>query len=325
MLGKRPAVSLVIPVYNEEEGLASLFAALDAVVPELPQPVEYVLIDDGSRDRSMEIMRAYRSPVATVQVVELAANFGQHAAVLAGFEHAAGDIIVTLDADLQNPPSEIPKLVAKVQEGYDAVAGWRRFRKDPASRKLVSWMMNRTLGRATGHYLHDYGCMLRAYSRQVIDGINRCHERQTYVPVLANGFAKRVTEVEVNHAEREIGVTKYSWGKLWRLNIDLLTSLTTVPLHWVSMGGLLVAMLGLAFAAFLMIRRLMYGPGDDRGVFTLFSVLFFFIGTQIFATGIIGEYLARINDQVRGRPQFLVREVYTAVPNGDLALTGTKE
>jgi undecaprenyl-phosphate 4-deoxy-4-formamido-L-arabinose transferase len=260
-------------------------------------------------------------------VVELAANFGQHAAVMAGLLHAEGDIVVTLDADLQNPPSEVPKLVAKSQEGYDVVAGWREHRRDPLSRRMASWMLNRTLGAATGHYLHDYGCMLRAYSRQVVDAINQCPERHTYVPLLANMFAKRVTEVEVGHAERQGGKTKYSWSKLWRLNLDLMTTLTTLPLHWVSLGGLFVALLGLAFATFLMIRRLIVGP-EAEGTFTLFGILFFFVGVQIFGIGLIGEYLTRIYDQARGRPKYLVRQVRRSGPaaredSGDRALAGT--
>jgi undecaprenyl-phosphate 4-deoxy-4-formamido-L-arabinose transferase len=312
MANERAAVSIVVPVYNEEESLPRLLEALDEVARTLPQGVEYVLVDDGSRDRSLEMMNTFHSRSAAVKVIELAANFGQHAAVMAGLEHAEGDVVVTLDADLQNPPSEIPKLVARVQEGYDVVAGWRRHRRDPLSRRLASWMLNRTLGAATGHYLHDYGCMLRAYSRPVVDAINQCAERHTYLPVLANMFSKRVTEIEVGHSERQAGKTKYSWSRLWRLNLDLMTTLTTLPLHWVSLGGLFVALLGVAFAIFLIIRRLIVGP-EVEGVFTLFAILFFFVGAQIFAIGLIGEYLTRIYDQVRGRPKYLVRRVQRSV------------
>jgi undecaprenyl-phosphate 4-deoxy-4-formamido-L-arabinose transferase len=327
MPADRPAVSLLIPVYNEEDCLPALFAALEDVAPKLPAPVEYVFVNDGSGDRSGEMLGAFQSRYAAVKVVELAVNFGQHAAIMAGLKHAEGDVVVTLDADLQNPPSEVPKLVAKVREGHDVVAGWRRHRRDPLTRRCASLMMNRIVGSATGHYLHDYGCMLRAYSRAVVDAINECPERHTFLPVLANSFARRVTEVEVGHAERQMGQTKYSWGKLWRLNLDLLTGITTLPLHWVSFGGLGLALVGLAFAVFLMIRRLVHGP-ESEGVFTLFAILFFFVGAQIFAIGIIGEYLVRIYDQVRGRPKYLIREVrrrgpaevaeaVTAAPGGD--------
>ncbi len=310
----RPKVSIIVPVYNEEESLPGLFAALDAVAPRLPQPVEYIFVDDGSDDRSLELLRNFRSLVATVKVVELATNFGQHAAVRAGFMQAEGEVVVTMDADLQNLPEDIPRLVAKVREGYDVVAGWRRRRRDPLARRMASWLMNRIVGLATGHYLHDYGCMLRAYSRQVIDAINQCPERHTFLPVLANSFARRVTEVEVGHAERAKGESKYSWTKLWRLNLDLLTGLTTLPLHWVSLGGLLIALIGLAFAIYLMIRRLVIGP-EVEGVFTLFAILFFFVGVQIFAIGMIGEYLTRIYDEVRRRPVFIVRRVHAAAPS----------
>jgi undecaprenyl-phosphate 4-deoxy-4-formamido-L-arabinose transferase len=310
---ERVAVSIVAPVYNEEDSLPRLFEALEEVARRLPQAVEYVFVDDGSNDRSLELMDKFRSQVARVKVVELVANFGQHAAVAAGLQHAEGDVVVTMDADLQNPPSEMLKLVAKIQEGYDVVAGWRGHRRDPLSRRVASWMLNRTVSAATGHYLHDYGCMLRAYSRQVVDAINQCPERHTYVPLLANMFAKRVAEVEVGHAERQAGKTKYSWTKLWRLNLDLMTTLTTLPLHWVSLGGLLVALLGLTFALFLMIRRLIVGP-EAEGVFTLFGILFFFVGVQVFAIGLIGEYLTRIYDQARGRPRYLVRRVQQSGP-----------
>ncbi len=313
MPDERPAVSIVVPVYNEEQSLPALFAALDAVASKLPGPVEYVFVDDGSEDRSPQILRDYQSPAATVKVVELTSNFGQHAAVMAGVLQAEGDVVVTLDADLQNPPAEIPRLVEKIAEGYDVVAGWRKSRHDPLSRRLASWLMNRVVGAATGHYLHDYGCMLRAYSRTVVDAINQCPEHHTFLPVLANSFAKRIAEVEVSHNERQKGTSKYSWTKLWRLNIDLLTSLTALPLHWVSLGGVAVSVVGLLFALFLMIRRLIVGA-EAEGVFTLFAILFFFVGVQILAIGLIGEYLTRIYDEVRGRPRFLVRNINRCAP-----------
>lgn len=302
------AVSLVVPVYNEEESLPRLFEALEEVAPRLPGPVEYVFVNDGSQDRSGELLAGFQSRLAVVKVIELVANSGQHNAVMAGLQQAAGAIVVTLDADLQNPPSEIPKLVAAVQQGYDVAAGWRRARRDPVSRRIASWIMNRVVGAATGHYLHDYGCMLRAYSRQVVDAINLCPERHTFLPALANSFARSVTEVEVAHDGRRTGHTKYSWVKLWRLNLDLLTSISTLPLHWVSLAGLAVAVVGVAFALFLMVRRLVVGP-EVEGVFTLFALLFFFVGVQIFAVGFVGEYLTRIYEEVRARPKYLIREV----------------
>jgi undecaprenyl-phosphate 4-deoxy-4-formamido-L-arabinose transferase len=316
MHGSRPAVSIVIPVYNEEASLPTLFAELSALTGQFAGPVEFVLVNDGSSDRSLELLRGFACETAVVKVVDLAVNFGQHAAIMAGLGYTSGDVIVTLDADLQNPPSEVPRLVAKVLEGYDVVAGWRRQRRDPISRKIASWGMNRVVGAATGHFLHDYGCMLRAYSRKVIDAVNQCPERHTYLPVLANTFARRVAEIEVGHAERQEGASKYSWSGLWRLNIDLFTGLTALPLHWVSLGGLSVAVLGLAFAVFLFVRRLVVGP-EVEGTFTLFAVLFFFVGCQLFAIGIIGEYLTRIYDEVRGRPRFIVAKVHRSGPTGE--------
>ena len=213
----RPAVTLLVPVYNEEESLPGLFSAMEAAAPTLPKPLEYVFINDGSADRSLELLEAFRSAHATVKVVDLTKNFGQHAAIMAGLREAEGEVVVTLDADLQNPPSD---------------------RQDPLSRRTASWMMNKVVGTTTGHYLHDYGCMLRAYSRSVVDAVNQCPERHLFLPVLANAFGRRVTEVEVAHAERSRGQTKYSWTKLWRLNLDLLTGISTMPLHWVSFSGL---------------------------------------------------------------------------------------
>lgn len=309
----RPAVTLLVPVYNEEDSLPEFFKALEAAAPGLPKPLEYVFVNDGSMDRSLSMLHEFRSAHATVKVVELTGNFGQHAAIMAGFMESQGEIVVTLDADLQNPPSEIHKLVDKVREGYDVVAGWRVNRHDPLTRRAASWMMNKVVGTTTGHHLHDYGCMLRAYSRQVVDCVNQCPERHLYVPVLANSFARKVAEVGVEHSEREKGQTKYSWGKLWRLNFDLVTGISTLPLHWVSFAGLIISLFGLAFGVFLLIRRFIVGA-EVEGVFTLFGLLFFLVGVQIFAVGLIGEYLTRIYDQVRGRPRYLVREVTATGP-----------
>ena len=192
MPSDRPAVSIVVPVYNEEAALPQLFAAMEHAGPSYPTPVEYVFVNDGSRDRSGKI-------------VDLAVNSGQHAALMAGLEHSEGDVIVTMDADLQNLPVDIPKLVEKVNEGYDVVAGWRKDRHDPLTRRTASWMMNRVVGQATGHYLHDYGCMLRAYSRTVIDAMVACPERRVYLPVLANSFAKRVTEENPSQYRSRVG------------------------------------------------------------------------------------------------------------------------
>lgn len=302
MPAERPVVTLLVPVYNEEETLPELLAAMEAAAPGLPEPLEFVFVDDGSKDASLRMLREFRSRYATVKVVELAHNSGQHAALMAGFKEAAGDVVVTLDADLQNPPGEAAKLVDKVNEGYDVVAGWRVDRQDPITRRTASWFMNRIVGAATGHYLHDYGCMLRAYSRRLVDTLNHCPERHLFIPVLANHFARRVTEVPVAHAERLAGESKYPWAKLWRLNVDLLTGITAFPLHWVSFGGVGLAGVGIALAVFLLLRRLLYGA-EVEGVFTLFAILFFFVGFQIFAIGLIGEYLTRIYDEVRARPR----------------------
>ena len=303
-------LSIVVPVYNEERNVAQLVARISDALRSVQKPTEIVLVDDGSSDGSLAAMKALQSDTAEVVVVELARNFGQHAAVMAGFSKCRGEIVVTLDADLQNPPEEIPRLVAKMEEGYDVVGTVRKDRHDPWPRKLASRFVNSVVRRSTGHDLHDYGCMLRAYSGETVRAMLDCPETHTFIPALAMVVARNSSEIEVEHAARAAGESKYDLYKLLKLNLNLMMGFTSIPLRMVSLAGLIIAALGLLFALLLIVRRFLGGP-EAEGVFTLFGILFFFVGVQIMATGIIGEYMARTYDEVRGRPRFLIRSVTT--------------
>jgi undecaprenyl-phosphate 4-deoxy-4-formamido-L-arabinose transferase len=227
-------------------------------------------------------------------------------ALFAAFGYARGDIIVTIDADLQNPPEEIPKLIAKIEEGYEVVGTYRKKRKDSLFRRIASIIVNKITSRLVGVKLKDYGCMLRAYRRNIIDQLNMCTESSSFIPALANTFAKKIVEIEVEHEERKKGTTKYSIFRLLRLNFDLMTAFSLLPIQVIGVLGVIIALLGLIFAVYLILRRFIVGP-EVEGAFTLFGILFFFIGIQIFALGVIGEYIGRIYQEVRRRPRFVVK------------------
>ena len=303
-------VSVVVPVYNEEANLEEFLRRLFAVLDALPRPSEAILVDDGSRDRSLEILERWaQARPDRRKVLELARNFGQHQAILAGFREASGDVVVTLDADLQNPPEEIPKLLGKFDEGYDVVGGVRRQRQDSLARRLASAAVNRITVAITRMHLTDFGCMLRLYSRDVVDEINRTDEASTFIPALGQSFARRPTEIEVAHAPRTGGESAYSLYRLVRLNFDLMTGFSSVPIQMFGLLGTAVALGGIAFGLFLFVRRLIVGA-EVEGVFTLFAILFTLLGIAMAGLGLVGEYVGRIYEQVRGRPRFSVRRIY---------------
>jgi len=305
----KPDVSVVIPVYNEEAVLPALFARLYPALDALGRSYEVIFINDGSRDRSAALLREQfeRRPDAT-RVVLFNGNFGQHLAIMAGFEASRGERVVTLDADLQNPPEEIGKLLAKMDEGYDYVGAVRSERHDTVFRRHASRLMNALRERTTRIRMTDQGCMLRAYSRAIVATINACREINTFIPALAYTFAQRPTEVEVAHEERAAGESKYSLYKLVRLNFDLVTGFTTMPLQLFSVSGIVISLLSIAFVLFLAVRRLIVGP-EAEGVFTLFGIAFFLIGVTLFGIGLLGEYIGRIYEQVRQRPRYVVQAV----------------
>jgi undecaprenyl-phosphate 4-deoxy-4-formamido-L-arabinose transferase len=305
------SLSVVVPVLNEEANLDELIRRCMETCGRMARAFEILLVDDGSTDGSREkIAQASAQNSGKVVGVFLNRNYGQHAAIMAGFSQAKGDIVVTMDADLQNPPEEIPKLTEKIEAGFDVVGSVRVPRRDPLFRRAASWLINRAVQKTTGVLMHDYGCMLRAYRRHIVEAMLQCHEHSTFIPVLANTFAKEATEVEVSHQARSKGVSKYGIWKLIKLQFDLLTSMTTFPLRLLSaLGGIMSAM-GLGFGLFLLLMRLAYGSKwAAEGVFTLFAVLFIFVGAQFIAMGLLGEYIGRIYHDVRGRPRYFVQHI----------------
>ncbi len=303
-----PELSVVVPVFNEAGTLVDLHARLVGTLKEIGRPYEVVFVDDGSTDASASVLNALHLEDAAVRVIRFNRNYGQHAAVLAGLAHARGEIVVTLDADLQNPPEEIPRLLARIDDGIEVVGGRRVGRRDPWLRRAASWAMNRVTSAVVGVRMRDYGCMLRAYRRPVVDQIVGCAEISRFIPALANIFAASVAEVPVAHAPRRDGRSRYGLFRLLRLTFDLLTGFSLLPIQAVSLAGMGVAALGLGFAVFLGIRRLLVGP-EVEGVFTLFAILFFFVGLQILALGLIGEYVGRIYQEVRRRPRYVISEI----------------
>jgi undecaprenyl-phosphate 4-deoxy-4-formamido-L-arabinose transferase len=311
-------LSVVIPVFNEEESLPELLQRTRGACDQLPCEYEIILVDDGSRDRSADLLEdAAAEPDSPVVAVILNRNYGQHAAVMAGFEQCTGDLVITLDADLQNPPEEIPGLVEVAARGYDVVGTVRQRRQDSALRRLASRLINRAVLHSTGAAMTDYGCMLRAYRRSVVNAMLECRERSTFIPILSNYFARYTCEVPVSHAAREHGESKYSLLKLINLMFDLVTTMSTTPLRLLSLFGGTLALAGFAFAVLLLVLRLANGPEwAAQGVFVLFAVLFIFTGAQFVGLGLLGEYLGRVYHDVRARPRFFVDRIVRSPTTG---------
>lgn len=303
-------VSIVIPVFNESANLAALWARLEPVVTGLGRDCEVIFVDDGSRDDSLALLRSFAARDARIRVVELARNFGQHSALLAGFRICRGDIVVTLDADLQNPPEEIPKLIDAIDAGNNVVGGWREERQDRAYRRMASHLQNRLTSIIVGVPMHDYGCMLRAYRRHIIETVVECDEKAAFVPALANTFAKRVAEIPVAHAERAGGESKYNLFSLAHLSLNLITGFSMLPMRALSLTGAGIFLFDAIFAAVLLAHRLIYGPQQEGALWTLFAILFLFVGLIFLALGLIGEYIGRIYIEVRRRPNYIVRAVH---------------
>ncbi len=306
----KPYVSVVIPVYNEQENLPALFLRLTAVLDKSGKPYEILFTNDGSRDNSLALLKDFhRQRPAQVRVIDFNGNFGQHMAIMAAFERARGEVIVTLDADLQNPPEEIPKLLAEIQNGHDVVGGYRKDRHDSWFRRKASRLLNAVRERTTRIRMRDQGCMLRAYRRNIVEHITASGETSTFIPALAMSYAASPAEVEVEHAARAAGTSKYRLYDLIRLNFDLMTGFSVVPLQVFTLFGMVVAAGSLLFVVYLFIRRLVIGP-EAEGLFTLFAILYFLVGVGIMGLGVIGEYIGRIYQEVRRRPRFMIREVY---------------
>jgi undecaprenyl-phosphate 4-deoxy-4-formamido-L-arabinose transferase len=304
-------VSVVVPVYNEEANLPLLVDRLEGALRSMGRPYEIVLVDDGSRDGSLEMMKGFTHRPG-VRVVELTRNYGQHSAIMSGFSVVTGQIVVTIDADLQNPPEEIPGLVRAMEEGNHEVVGTvRQMRKDSVFRTLPSRIVNGMTRRITGVVMTDWGCMLRAYRREVVDRMVESQEYSTFIPALATLYAKRMTEIPVAHAERHGGVSNYSFLKLINLQFDLLTSFSEFPLRVLLYLGIAMAFGGVSMGVLLAFLRVWLGSDwAGEGVFTLFAVMFFMMGGLFFALGIMGQYVGRIYHEVRKRPRYTIRKVH---------------
>jgi len=315
-------ISLVIPVYNEAANLLDLWTRLAVVMKEMRRPWEVVFVDDGSADDSLKMLKGFADEApGHVRVVELARNFGQHSAVLAGFKQAKGDIIVTLDADLQNPPEEIPRLIQAIDDGNDVVGGWREERQDQAFRRIASRYHNKLTSAIVGVPMHDYGCMLRAYRRHIVDAVVQCDEKAAFVPALANSFAKRVAEIPVGHAERAAGDSKYNLFRLATLSLNLITGFSPVAIQLLTIFGIGTFLLDALLVLFLAGHRLIYGPQEEGALWVLFTILFGFVGFIFLALGLIGEYIYRIYLEVRRRPTYLVRKVHGDDDDGEVKKT----
>jgi undecaprenyl-phosphate 4-deoxy-4-formamido-L-arabinose transferase len=308
-----PAVSIVIPVYNEEQSLEDLFARLYPALDALGVGYEVIFVNDGSRDRSAALLREqFQKRPDVTRVVLFNGNFGQHMAILAGFEHSRGRRIVTLDADLQNPPEEIGRLLAKMGEGFDYVGGVRRERRDTTFRRWASQAMNWLRERITNIRMTDQGCMLRAYSRDIIDAINACREVNTFIPALAYTFAQRPTEIAVEHAPRSAGESKYSVYRLIQLNFDLITGFSIRPLQLFSLFGMLVAAASVLAYVIVIIQRWILAESPREALLAVWDrdiLQFFLTGMLLFGLGLIGEYVGRIYEQVRQRPRYMIQAI----------------
>ena len=306
---KQIQLSVIIPVFNEEGNLPVLFARLYPVLDALKRSYEIIFTNDGSADRSGELLAAQHAARPDVtRVIEFNANYGQHMAIMAAFERVRGEVIVTLDADLQNPPEEIPKLLEQADAGYDCVGGMRQNRQDSFFRRRGSQLVNWVRSRTTNIRMTDQGCMLRAYSREVVAGIVRISAGNTFIPALAYSLARRPTEVAVAHEERHAGTSNYSVYKLIRLNFDLITYFTTTPLQLFTIFAMLCSAFSFLLVIVLGARRLIIGP-EEGGIFTLFGILFFLISVCMVGIGLIGEYMGRIYQVVRNRARYHISHV----------------
>lgn len=308
-------VSVVIPVYNERESIPVLYENIRTVLDGLGKPWELVFVDDGSRDGSFEVMRSLYLRDGRVTVVRLRRNFGQTPALAAGFDHARGKVVITLDGDLQNDPADIPRLLTKLEEGFDIVSGWRRARHDPVLTKVLpSMLSNRLASWLTGVSLHDHGCTLKAYRREIIQGIHLYGELHRYIAAIASSVGARVAEVEVRHHPRRLGRSKYGWTRLVRglldlIAIKLLLSYMTRPMQiFGGMGLLLLALAGLSLSATLFMK-LVAGLDVTGNPLLYLAMLCFITSVQFFSLGFLGEISIRTYHETQRKPIYVVREV----------------
>ncbi len=309
-------LSLVIPVYNEEQNLPLLFDAVQGALGPLKKNWELIFVDDGSDDGSLQILQGLvRKDPQHVRVVVFRRNFGQTAAITAGIDHSEGQIIVLLDADLQNDPADIPKLLSKLDEGYDVVSGWRKDRKDNAfTRTLPSMAANGLISWVTGVHLHDYGCTLKAYRRDALEGFRLYGEMHRFIPVFAHSIGARIAEVEVRHHPRRFGKANYGLDRTLKVLLDLFTvkfllSYSSKPIRLFGGTGLGVMSIGALFLLYLFIRRTLQNISVLNSPLFLLAIMFLIMGFQSVLMGLIAELLARTYHESQSKPTYTVREI----------------
>ena len=308
-------LSVVVPVYNEAENLAPLVAELESVLSGMEQPFEVIMVDDGSNDGSAEVLRALHREKTWLKVIRLKRNFGQTPAVAAGLNHARGEVIVPMDGDGQNDPHDIPRLIAKLGEGFDLVCGWRSARQDPYwSRKLPSHMANNLISWITGVKVHDYGCTLKAIRQEIAKDLRLYGEMHRFIPALADERGARIAEIQVHHRPRRHGKSKYGLARTLRVLLDLLTVrflqlYATRPLHVFGLIGLGSGALGVLLGIYLSVQKLLYRAEIGGRPLLLLAVLLILIGFQFVSMGLLGELLARTYHESQNKPVYVIGEI----------------
>jgi len=298
-------VSLVIPVYNEEQNLKELNRRILVVFDSIDTDYEIIYVDDGSSDKSLDIIKKFSNRSEFINFISFYRNFGQHAAVMAGLKHARGDIILTLDADLQNPPEEIPKLIEKLEEGYEIVASKRIHRKDKLLRRILSFYMNKIISVLTGVKLSDYGCMMRAYKREIINKLLQYGEKSVYIPAFTCWLSSDVIEIPIRHDARKKGKTNYSLLKLLHQAFDLITAYTIFPIQMISLFGGILCFVGILLFCYLMYFRIFIGTPSSLTSFI--AILILLSGIILFCLGVISEYLVRLYREIKKMPLYIIK------------------
>ena len=312
-------ISIVIPVYNEEENLKELYEKLSNVLRVITENFELIFVDDGSTDNSFNILKGINTVDKKVKVIKFRRNFGQSAALAAGFDYSKGNVIITIDGDLQNDPEDIPPLLKKISKGYDIVSGWRVDRKDPFfTKKLPSKLSNWLASKLTGVNLHDFGCTLKAFRRDVVENIKLYGEMHRYIPALASWRGISIAEVKVRHHPRQHGKSKYGITRLIRGMLDLITvkfllSYSTRPLQLFGIPGIISFVAGFVIGAYLTIGKLFFGMGLSDRPLLLLAVLLIFLGVQFITMGLLGEIISRTYYEMRGMPIYAVKEIIDGV------------
>ena len=315
-------LSLIIPIFNEEQNIRPLYAQLKEAVEGLGLSYEIIAVDDGSSDRSFAILKELHAHDRHLKVVRFRRNFGQTAAFAAGFDHSKGKIVITMDADLQNDPADIPLLLDKVKEGYDVVSGWRVNRQDPfLTRRLPSMIANWLISQVTGVHLHDYGCSLKAYRREVVKGVQLYGELHRFIPALSSWMGVTVAEVPVRHHPRRFGKSKYGISRTMRVLLDLITvrfllSYSTRPIQIFGGLGLLASAIGFALGVYLTLVKIVMGQDIGNRPLLLLAVLLMLVGVQLVGMGLLGELVIRTYYEARGKAIYVVREVLAAEEDG---------